>query len=83
LTWIKPSFLWMMYRSGWATKPGQEHVLAVEITRTGFEWALDHASLSHFDSAVHPPHNAESVPASAARKAFTGADVPDARRREG
>jgi len=23
MTWIKPSFLWMMYRSGWATKPGQ------------------------------------------------------------
>nr|WP_312429674.1 DUF4291 family protein [Lacrimispora sp.] len=20
MTWIKPSFLWMMYRSGWATK---------------------------------------------------------------
>jgi Domain of unknown function (DUF4291) len=24
ITWIKPSFLWMMHRSGWATKPGQE-----------------------------------------------------------
>lgn len=46
MTWIKPSFLWMMYRSGWATKPGQERVLAVEITRAGFEWALAHASLS-------------------------------------
>ena len=22
MTWIKPSFLWMMYRCGWATKPG-------------------------------------------------------------
>ncbi|SCL54283.1 protein of unknown function [Micromonospora yangpuensis] len=40
MTWIKPSFLWLMYRCGWATKPGQEHVLAVEITRDGFEWAL-------------------------------------------
>jgi hypothetical protein len=40
MTWIKPSFLWMMYRCGWASKPGQEHVLAVEITRAGFEWAL-------------------------------------------
>lgn len=38
-TWIKPSFLWMMYRSGWATKPSQERVLAVEITRSGFESA--------------------------------------------
>jgi hypothetical protein len=47
MTWIKPSFLWMMYRSGWATKPGQERVLAITITRGGFEWALAHASLSH------------------------------------
>jgi hypothetical protein len=50
MTWIKPSFLWMMYRCGWGDKPGQERVLAVEITREGFEWALVHACLSHFDS---------------------------------
>jgi uncharacterized protein DUF4291 len=53
MTWIKPSFLWMMYRSGWGTKPDQERVLAIEMTRDGFEWALAHASLSHFDAAVH------------------------------
>jgi len=53
MTWIKPSFLWMMYRCGWATKPRQERVLAVEITRTGFEWALEHACLSHFDPRHH------------------------------
>lgn len=47
MTWIKPSFLWMAYRSGWATKPRQERVLAVEITRKGFEWALQHSCLSH------------------------------------
>jgi len=54
MTWVKPSFLWMMYRCGWATKPGQEHVLAVEVTRDGFEWALGHACLSHFDPAQYP-----------------------------
>ncbi len=53
MTWIKPSFLWMMYRSGWATMPGQEHVLAIDITRTGFEWALAHACLSHYDRDLH------------------------------
>ncbi|GIH99435.1 DUF4291 domain-containing protein [Planobispora takensis] len=47
MTWIKPSFLWMMYRCGWATKPGQERVLAVEITREGFEWALANSCPSH------------------------------------
>jgi hypothetical protein len=56
MTWIKPSFLWMMYRSGWATKPGQEHVLAVDITRDGFEWALGHASLSNFEAGTYADH---------------------------
>nr|WP_309245992.1 DUF4291 domain-containing protein [Verrucosispora sioxanthis] len=54
MTWIKPSFLWMMYRCGWASKPGQERVLAVEIRRSGFEWALAAAGLSHFDRSVYP-----------------------------
>ncbi|WP_426511905.1 DUF4291 domain-containing protein [Dactylosporangium sp. McL0621] len=53
MTWIKPSFLWMMYRCGWALKEGQEHVLAVEIRRDGLAWALDHAVLSHYDPDVH------------------------------
>ena len=53
MTWIKPSFLWMMYRSGWATKEDQESILAVRIKRTGFEWALQHACLSHFDGAFY------------------------------
>ncbi|TVL88191.1 DUF4291 domain-containing protein [Streptomyces sp. SAJ15] len=53
MTWIKPSFLWMMYRCGWGAKEGQETVLAIEITRAGFEWALRNACLSHYDSAVH------------------------------
>ncbi|MFV2085357.1 DUF4291 domain-containing protein [Micromonospora sp. LOL_021] len=54
MTWIKPSFLWMMYRCGWASKPGQERVLAVEIRRSGFEWALAAACLSHFDRSLYP-----------------------------
>jgi hypothetical protein len=53
MTWIKPSFGWMMYRSGWATKPGQERVLAIEIRRDGFEWALAHACLSHYDPGAY------------------------------
>jgi Domain of unknown function (DUF4291) len=56
MTWIKPSFFWMMYRCGWATKLGQERVLAVRITRKGFEEALSNACLSHFDSDVFASH---------------------------
>ncbi len=51
MTWIKPSFNWMMYRSGYASKPGQEFVLGIDITRAGFEWALEHATLSSFNPA--------------------------------
>jgi hypothetical protein len=57
MTWIKPSFLWMAYRSGWGRKPDQERVLAVHITRAGFEWALDHACLSDYEAAVHGSHD--------------------------
>lgn len=53
MTWIKPSFLWMAYRSGWATKPDQEMVLAIEISRDGFEWALEHAALSHHEAGTY------------------------------
>jgi len=53
MTWIKPSFLWMMYRCGWASKRGQERVLAIDITREGFDWALAHSCLSHFEPDVH------------------------------
>ena len=53
MTWIKPSFLWMMYRCGWGRKENQETVLAVEITRGGFEWALRNSVLSHYRRDVH------------------------------
>jgi Domain of unknown function (DUF4291) len=58
MTWIKPSFLWMMYRCGWGEKEAQETVLAVEISREGFEWALVHACLSHYERALHADHDA-------------------------
>lgn len=48
MTWIKPSYLWMMYRSGWGLKDsGQARILAIDITRAGFEWALAHSCLSN------------------------------------
>ncbi|MFG2946901.1 DUF4291 domain-containing protein [Streptomyces adustus] len=54
MTWIKPSFTWMMYRCGWGTKAGQETVLAVEISREGFDWALRHACLSSYVRGLYP-----------------------------
>ncbi|MGK5642546.1 DUF4291 domain-containing protein [Streptomyces sp. URMC 126] len=58
MTWIKPSFLWMMYRCGWGTKEGQRTVLAVEIRREGFEWAVRNACLSHYLPGLHEGQDA-------------------------
>jgi hypothetical protein len=54
MTWIKPSFLWLMARSNWARKPGQETILAVRISREGWEEALALAELTHPDRRVYP-----------------------------
>ena len=41
MSWIKPNFLWMMYRCGWATKEGQEVVLGLRIRRAFFDRILN------------------------------------------
>jgi hypothetical protein len=51
MTWIKPSFLWLMHRSNWAQKRGQERVLAVRVRRSGWERALALAVLTSFEAA--------------------------------
>ena len=59
MTWIKPSFLWMMYRCGWGLKDeNQKRVLAIDIDRAGFERALSMACLSHFDPELYPSETA-------------------------
>lgn len=37
MSWIKPNFLWMIFRSGWATKENQERVLAMFLRREAFD----------------------------------------------
>lgn len=51
MSWIKPNFLWMMYRCGWATKENQEVVLAVRLHRAGFEEILRRAIPSTFTAS--------------------------------
>ncbi len=48
MTWIKPSFLWMMYRCGWAEKENQEHVLAIDIKRSAFDYIVKNAVASTY-----------------------------------
>ncbi len=50
MTWLKTSFLWMMWRSGWATKAGQERILAIQLPRIMFAQLLAAAVSSTFDA---------------------------------
>ncbi len=52
MSWIKPNFLWMMFRSGWGTKPGQEITLAVRLKRPFFDQILAAAVPSTHDPAL-------------------------------
>jgi hypothetical protein len=54
MSWIKPNFLWMMYRSGWGQKEGQEVVLAVKIKREAFDTILANAVRSSYNSDLYP-----------------------------
>jgi hypothetical protein len=57
MSWIKPNFLWMMYRSGWATKENQERILAVRLKSSFFEGLLERAVSSTFDPERYPSHD--------------------------
>ena len=48
MTWIKTNFLWMMYRSGWGTKTGQEIALAITLKKSFFDKVLKDAVPSMF-----------------------------------
>src|SRR5271170_1386964 len=52
MTWIKPSFRWMLYRSGWARKLNQERILAIHLKRTGFEQALKWSGMREEGASV-------------------------------
>ncbi|HRO43396.1 MAG TPA: DUF4291 domain-containing protein [Flavipsychrobacter sp.] len=57
MTWLKPSFLWMMYYSGWAKKENQENVLAIRMKREGFDEILSSAVMSTFYKEVYKDNN--------------------------
>jgi len=79
MSWIKPNFLWMMYRSGWATKPGQEVVLALRLSRNFFEALLEKAVPSSFAPSVYPSVEAwqADVAASEVRMQWDPDHAPD------
>ena len=68
MSWIKPNFLWMMYRCGWASKEGQEVVLAVRLKRSAFDDILRRAVHSSFVPEVYGTE-------AAWKRAVAGSDV--------
>ena len=51
MSWIKTNFLWMMYRSGWGLKEGQEITLAIKLKTHYFNSILENAVASVFEPA--------------------------------
>ena len=43
MTWVKTNFLWMMFRSDWASKPNQTNILAIWLKKEAFEKYLENA----------------------------------------
>ena len=54
MSWVKPNFLRMMYRSEWGRSTNQEVVLAVRLRRTFFDSLLAQAVPSSFQAAAFP-----------------------------
>jgi hypothetical protein len=52
MSWIKPNFLWMMYRAGWAQKEGQERILAITLPLVHFQKILAEATISSYDESL-------------------------------
>ncbi|RVD85546.1 uncharacterized protein DFL_003866 [Arthrobotrys flagrans] len=55
MTWIKPSWSWMMYRSGFSHKDqNQSRILAIRMSHASFESILMQSSLSNSSGGKQP-----------------------------
>lgn len=71
MTWIKPNFLWMMYRSNWARSPNQERILGIWLHIDAFHELLTLSEQTSANSAYASKHEWEA--ARAAKKTLPGA----------
>ncbi len=53
MSWIKPGFLWMMYRAGWATKEQQERILRITMPLTYFKTICSQATFTSYQQEVY------------------------------
>jgi len=47
MTWIKPSFAWVLYRSGYAMKHNQERILKIKLSHKSIAEILEKCSCKH------------------------------------
>jgi Domain of unknown function (DUF4291) len=78
MSWVKPNFLWMMYRCGWGMKQGQEVILGLRIRRTFFDTLLAAAVPSAFDPTRYASLQAwqDAVAASEVRRQWDPDHAP-------
>jgi len=57
MSWIKPNFLWMMYRAGWATKKGQEKILGIWLKKSDFDKILSQSVFSSYTNDLYDSHD--------------------------
>lgn len=79
MSWIKPNFLWMMYRSGWGTKAGQEVTLGLRLRRAFFDELVVAAVPSSFEGAQMPDRERwqEAIATSEVRLQWDPDHAPD------
>ena len=53
MTWIKPSFGWILYRSGYGSKHRQESIVKVKLSHEGFQEILKQAVPTSFDRDIY------------------------------
>ncbi|KAL8735076.1 MAG: hypothetical protein Q9181_002946 [Wetmoreana brouardii] len=62
MTWIKPSWAWMMYRSGYSYKDSnQRHILALRIKHANFRHLLSLASVTSHSKVLTAEEKAKPV----------------------
>ncbi len=53
MSWVKTSFMWMMYRSNWGTNEDQEAILAVWLRRDAFLYILTNAVHASYPQGIY------------------------------
>lgn len=56
MTWIKPSFGWMLYRSGYASKIRQKAILKIKLSHAGFRETLSQSIETSYNHRIYASH---------------------------